>query len=108
MQRALYVDTRASTRDPFFRNSAATVAAGLAATWATLAQVPLLTGGLTSSQGALFLGAAVGAYILKDRIKEWVRAALARRLLRYDHDRHIVGDALPPAGMGSFARTAQE
>jgi hypothetical protein len=108
VQRALYVDTRASTRDPFFRNSAAMVAAGLAATWATLAQVPLLTGGLTTSQGALFLGAAVGAYILKDRMKEWIRASLSRRLLRFDHDRHIVGDALGPAGLGSFSGRMQE
>ena len=108
VQRALYVDTRASTRDPFFRNSAAMVAAGLAATWATLAQIPLLTGGLTTSQGALFLGTAVGAYVLKDRIKEWVRNALSKKLLRFDHDRHIVGDALGPAGLGSFSGRAQE
>lgn len=108
VQRALYVDTRASTRDPFFRNSAAMVAAGLAATWATLAQIPLLTGGLTTSQGALFLGTAVGAYILKDRLKEWVRNALSKKLLRFDHDRHIVGDALGPAGLGSFSGRAQE
>jgi hypothetical protein len=108
VQRALYVDTRASTRDPFFRNSAAMVAAGLAATWATLAQIPLLTGGLTTSQGALFLGTAVGAYILKDRIKEWVRNALSKKFLRFDHDRHIVGDALSPAGLGSFSGRAQE
>lgn len=108
MQRALYVDTRASTRDPFFRNSAAMIAAGLAATWATLAQIPIMSGGLTTGQSALFIAAAVGAYILKDRIKEWVRGALAKKLLRFDHDRHIVGDALAPAGLGSFGGRAQE
>lgn len=108
LQRALYVDTRASTRDPFFRNSAAMVAAGLAATWATLAQVPLISGGLTTGQSLLFITLAVGAYVLKDRIKEWVRLALSRRWLRWDHDRHIVGDALAPAGLGSFGGRAQE
>lgn len=108
MQRALYVDTRASTRDPFFRNSAAMVAAGLAATWATLAQIPIMSGGLTTGQSAVFLSTAVGAYILKDRIKEWVRGALSKKLLRFDHDRHIVGDALAPAGLGSFGGRAQE
>lgn len=108
MQRALYVDTRASTRDPFFRNSAAMVAAGLAATWATLAQIPIMSGGLTTGQSAVFIATAVGAYILKDRIKEWVRGALSKKLLRFDHDRHIVGDALAPAGLGSFGGRAQE
>ncbi len=108
MQRALYVDTRASTRDPFYRNSAAMVAAGIAATWATIAQVQMMQGGLTSGQYGLFMVAAVGAYVLKDRIKEWVRNALSKRLLRYDHDRHIVGDALKPAGLGGFGGRAQE
>lgn len=108
LQRALYVDTRASTRDPFFRNTAAMVAAGLAATWATLAQVPLISGGLTTGQSLLFITLAVGAYVLKDRIKEWVRLALSKRWLRWDHDRHIVGDALAPAGLGSFGGRAQE
>jgi hypothetical protein len=108
MQRALYVDTRASTRDPFFRNSAAMVAAGLAATWATLAQIPIMSSGLTTGQSAFFIAAAVGAYVLKDRIKEWVRGALSKKLLRFDHDRHIVGDTLAPAGLGSFGGRAQE
>jgi hypothetical protein len=108
MQRALYVDTRASTRDPFYRNSAAMIAAGLAATWATVAQVQMMQGSLTGAQYGAFLAAAVGAYVLKDRIKEWVRNALAKQLLRWDHDRHIVGDALKPAGLGSFGGRAQE
>jgi hypothetical protein len=108
LQRALYVDTRANARDPFYRNSAAMVAAGLAATWATLAQIPLLTGGLTSSQSVAFVAAAVGAYVLKDRIKEWSRNVLSQKLLRWDHDRHIVGTALARVGLGSFGGRAQE
>ncbi len=108
LQRALYVDTRALARDPFYRNSAAMVAAGLAATWATLAQLPLWTGGLSTSGGMVFLAAAVGAYILKDRIKEWVRNSLTSKFLKWDHDRRIVGNALERVGLGAFGGRAQE
>lgn len=108
LQRSLYIDTRKRPHDPFFKNSAAMVAAGLAATWATLAQLPLWTGGWTTRQGLLFLGTAVGAYILKDRIKEWTRDVLSRRFRRWDHDRKIVGDALDQVGLGSFDGRARE
>ena len=108
LQRSLYVDTRKRANDPFYRNSAAMVAAGIAATWATLAQLPLWTGGWTTREGFFFLLAAVGAYVLKDRIKEWTREVLAKRLLRWDHDRRIVGDALAQVGLGSFDGRARE
>lgn len=108
MQRALYVDARAARADPFFRNSAAMVAAGLAATWATLAQVPLLQGGLTGNESALLFSAAVGAYVLKDRIKEWTRQVLTKKLLPWDHDDDIVGDALSCAGLGRLEGRASE
>jgi hypothetical protein len=108
MQRALYLDTRAAPADPFVRNSAAMVAAGLAATWATLAQVPLLQEGLSTGQSGLLFGAAVGAYVLKDRIKEWTRVTLTKRFLRWDHDRHIIADALTLAGLGGVSGRAQE
>ena len=54
LQQSLYIDTRQVKRDPFVRNTAAMVAAGLAATWATLAQLPLWTGGWATEEGALF------------------------------------------------------
>lgn len=108
VQRSLYLDTRHSARDPFFTNTAAMVAAGLAATWATLAQLPLWTGKWTSREGVYFLLLAVGAYILKDRIKEWTRDRLSRRFLRWDHDRKIVGDTLSRVGLGRFAGRAKE
>lgn len=108
MQRALYVDARAVRADPFFRNSAAMVAAGLAATWATLAQIPLLQGGLSGNQSALLFSAAVGAYVLKDRIKEWSRQVLTKKLLPWDHDDDIVGDALHCAGLGRLEGRASE
>ncbi len=108
MQRALYVDTRANKSDPFWRNSAAAVAAGLAATWALLAQVQLFSGGLSSSQSVLLFAAAVFAYILKDRMKEWTRAVLTRKLLKWDHNERIVGDALSCAGLGKIGGRAAE
>lgn len=108
LERALYVDTRALARDPFYRNSAAMVAAGLAATWATLAQVPMLTSDLSAGNRTWVLGLAIGAYVLKDRIKEWTRALLSSRILRWDHDRRIVGDALARIGFGEFGGRARE
>jgi len=108
VQRALYLDTRTLKRDPLIVNSVAMVAAGLAATWATLAQLPLWTGAWQTKQGGYFLAAAVGAYILKDRIKEWTRHSLARRLIRWDHDRKIAGNALTRVGLGGFTGRSRE
>lgn len=109
LQRSLYIDTRERAQDPFYKNSAAMVAAGLAATWATLAQVPLLTGAsLSTQEGLLLLGSAVGAYVLKDRIKEWTRDTLSQKFRRWDHDHRIVGDALQQVGLGSFDGRARE
>lgn len=108
LQRSLYLNTRSTARDPFITNAAAMVAAGLAATWATLAAIPLWTGGWTTREGIYFLALAVGAYILKDRIKEWTRVMLAKRFLRFDYNRRIVGDALRRVGLGRFSGRAYE
>jgi len=108
LQRALYIDTRRIVKDPFYRNTAAMVAAGIAATWATLAQLPLWRGGWTTKQGVFFLLAAVGAYILKDRIKEWVREGLLRRFVKWDHDQRIRGEALANVGLGNLVGRAKE
>ncbi len=108
LQQSLYVDTRAQLTDPLLANTAAMVAAGLAATWATLAQVPLLRGGLSGSQSALFIAAAIGAYVLKDRIKELTRKRIAQRLLTWDHDRRISPSSFEKAGLGSVTGRARE
>jgi hypothetical protein len=84
------------------------VAAGLAATWATLAQLPLISAGMSAGTSVAFVVVGIAAYMLKDRIKEWVRVALSKRLLRFDHDRMIVGDALAATGLGSFGGRAEE
>ena len=108
LQQSLYVNTRGGKRDPFVRNTAAMIAAGLAATWATLAQLPLWTGAWATEEGLLFLGVAVGAYILKDRIKEWVRQALAVRWNPWDEDRKVLGDTLAQVDLGAFNGRAKE
>ena len=108
LERALFIDTRQSDRDPFYRNSAAMVAAGLAATWATLAQVPLLNYELARDHQGLLVTFAVLAYVLKDRIKEWTKQSLSSRILRWDHDRQLAFDTLEEVGFGSIAGRARE
>ena len=108
LERALYIDTRQLASDPFIRNSAAMVAAGLAATWAVLAQVPFVSSDFTREHQGLFLSIAVVAYVLKDRIKEWTRQVLSSRILRWDHDREIIGDAMGRVGFGAFSGRARE
>lgn len=108
LQRCLYVNTRELSRDPFYRNSAAVVGAGLAATWATLAQFSLFQQGLTNPNSLALLAAAVGAYILKDRIKEWARNELSDWLLRWDHDQELSSDTLEQIGIGGFTGRARE
>jgi len=108
VQRALYIDTRNVARDPIFANTAALVAAGLAATWATLAQIPLLNGSMSTGQGSVLFVAAVAAYMVKDRIKEWTRQFLARRLLVWDHDRRIASTTLRHVGLVDLEGRARE
>lgn len=110
LQRSLYVNTRALSTDSFYANSAAMVAAGLAATWATLAQIPSLTGPLRESQEGFLIASSlgIGAYVLKDRIKDWVKTRLARRWARWDHDIQVQGDSLAEVGLGAFEGSARE
>ncbi|QED29914.1 hypothetical protein FRD01_22290 [Microvenator marinus] len=108
LQKSLYLDMRASTKDPFVANSAAMVAAGLAATWATIAQVPLLTGALGSSQGAFFLALAVGAYVLKDRIKDHVRQRLIKQWLKWDHNVSLGDHLFHLMGLSEVSGRAME
>ncbi|MFT5431247.1 MAG: hypothetical protein ACI9OJ_001926, partial [Myxococcota bacterium] len=108
LQQALYLDTREAGRDPFYANGAAMVAAALAATWATLAQVPLLQGQLWSPQGGLLLAGAVGAYVLKDRIKDLVKQRLIRRWRQWDVSRKLLAEDFAGLGMGTFTGFALE
>jgi len=108
LQKSLYLDMRASAKDPFVANSAAMVAAGLAATWATIAQVPLLTGTINSTRGALFVALAVGAYVLKDRIKAHVKQRLLKRWLKWDHNVSLGDHLFHLMGLGQVTGRAME
>ncbi len=110
LQRSLYVNTRALNTDSFYANSAAMVGAGLAATWAALAQIPLVTNMMKDAPGGFVLASSlgIGAYVLKDRIKDLVRARLSRRWNRWDHANEITGESLTQAGLGAFGGHARE
>ena len=110
LQRSLYVNTRALNTDSFYANSAAMVGAGLAATWAALAQIPLVTNMMKDAPGGIVLASSlgIGAYVLKDRIKDLVRARLSRHWNRWDHANEIAGESLTQAGLGAFGGHARE
>lgn len=108
VQRALYLDTRNVSRDPIIANTAAVVAAGIAAVWATLAAIPIMTGTVTTQQTALLLALAAGGYMVKDRLKEWTKHTLIRRLIKWDHDKKLTGDTLSRVGLGRFSGRARE
>ncbi|MEW5851471.1 MAG: hypothetical protein AB2A00_21960 [Myxococcota bacterium] len=109
LQQALYLNTRELRADNYLRNSAAMVAAGLAATWAFLAQVPMLQLGAVDLNTQLWLlASAVGAYMLKDRIKEWTRDYLTRRLRLDDYNRVIFSDVLARLGLKGLSGRAKE
>lgn len=108
MQQAFYLETRALRRDPFVRNAIAMVAAGLAAIWSLVAQVPATLGGMSEQTRLLVLASAVVAYMLKDRIKELTKETLARRVRHFDHDNAILGDKLVLAGLRGVRGRARE
>ncbi|TNE49007.1 MAG: hypothetical protein EP343_14120 [Deltaproteobacteria bacterium] len=108
VQRSLYVNMRETKRDPFITNSAAMVAAGIAAVWAALAQVPVMSGPLFSKERLALIGAATGAYILKDRIKDWLKKRLVKKFNPWDHDYNMGGETLASVGLGAFEGRVQE
>jgi hypothetical protein len=110
LQRSLYINTRALSTDPFYANSAAIVGSGLAATWATLAQIPAISGVFGGSARSLLVAStlAIVVYVLKDRLKEWAQKRLRKRWSRWDHDIVIEGNTLADVGLGAFKGAAKE
>lgn len=109
LQQALYLNTRELPADNFVRNSAAMLGAGLAATWAFLSQVPMLQFGQVGLRTQMYLlASAVSAYMLKDRIKEWTREYLTRRMRSDDFNRGIYSDALARFGLSQLSGRARE
>jgi hypothetical protein len=101
------------------RQIGAMVAAGMAASWAVIAQFIIVRKAMLSDNfsslwgisGFLFLTAAVLAYVIKDRIKEIGRGYLGRGIIKKipDHSERIYyanrqGD---PIAIGAVKETAQ-
>ncbi len=108
LQKSLYVDTRPSKSEPFFANGAAMIAAGLAAIWATIAQVPLVTGTWNKVETFYLLFGAVFAYVLKDRIKDLVKKRLLKRWKKWDVAHDFGDNILEHMGVGKVAGHASE
>ncbi len=110
VQSALYLDMREVKVDTFVRNAVGAVAAALAAIWAT-ALAMTLPGSFADlpsrTKWALF-AAAVGAYVLKDRIKAVTNEFLVPRLRQFDHTRWLGGEALAAVGLGMLNARLRE
>lgn len=108
VQEALWVDTRRRKADSYLRNAAGMVAAGLAATWALIAQLPARFFSLSPLAQMLMFVLPVVAYIMKDRIKEVTKEWMIRRLRAYDQETELVGSQLARSGLGSLRGTLRE
>ncbi|MGE0488646.1 MAG: hypothetical protein AB7S38_05495 [Vulcanimicrobiota bacterium] len=83
LSQALYLKLEEAKRDAFYRNGAAAVGAGLAATFAGLAEqqrIQYLSGHDSGHRLALLLIMAVAAYVFKDRIKDLSKEYFNNRL----------------------------
>src|SRR5262249_7464307 len=94
VHQALWVRTRRRKVDSYLRNAAGMVAAGMAATWALIAQLPTQLMALSPVTQALMFAAPVIGYVLKDRIKELTKEWMIRRMRAYDQETELVGSQL--------------
>jgi hypothetical protein len=108
MQQSFYLEPRALRRDTYLRNAIAMVAAGLAAIWSLVAQVPTAWSSLTTQARLLVLFSAVLAYALKDRIKELSKDYLGRKLRKFDHDAVLSGESVPHLGLRGIEARVRE
>ena len=108
VQQALWVKTRRRQVDSYLRNAAGMVAAGMAATWALIAQLPARFSSLSPLAQTLMFVLPVVAYIMKDRIKEVTKEWMIRRMRAYDQETEFVGSQLAKSGLGSLRGTLRE
>jgi hypothetical protein len=108
VHQALWVRTRRRKVDSYLRNAAGMVAAGMAATWALIAQVPTQLMALSPVTQALMFAAPVIGYVLKDRIKELTKEWMIRRMRAYDQETELVSSQLARSGLGSLCGTLRE
>jgi hypothetical protein len=108
VHQALWVRTRRRQVDSYLRNAAGMVAAGMAATWALIAQLPTQFLALSPATQAVMFVVPVIGYVLKDRIKELTKEWMIRRMRAYDHETELVGLQLARSGLGSLCGTLRE
>jgi hypothetical protein len=108
VQQALWVRTRRRQVDSYLRNAAGMVAAGMAATWALIAQLPTTFLSLSPVAQTLMFALPVIVYVLKDRIKELTKEWMIRRMRAYDQETELVGLQLARSGLGSLCGTLRE
>ncbi|HEX3762418.1 MAG TPA: hypothetical protein VHW23_27140 [Kofleriaceae bacterium] len=108
VQQALWVRTRRRPADRYLRNAAGMVAAGMAATWALIAQLPAQLSSLSPAAQTLMCALPVIAYVLKDRIKELTKEWMIRRMRAYDQETELVGLQLARSGLGSLQGALRE
>lgn len=108
VQQALWVKTRRRQVDSSIRNAAGMVAAGIAATWALIAQLPARFFSLSPLAQTLMFVMPVVAYIMKDRIKEVTKEWMIQRMRAYDQETELVGSQVAKSGLGSLRGTLRE
>lgn len=108
VEQALYLDPREVPADMFMRNAVGSVGAALAAIWAFAAQLPRSFVDVSGSMKFLLFAAAVGAYVLKDRIKFYMNEVVGPRVRVWDHTWWLEGDALTNFGLGAMRARLQE
>ncbi|MCK6529654.1 hypothetical protein L6R50_19585 [Myxococcota bacterium] len=110
VHQALYLDPREAPGDRLTRNATAAVGAALAAIWAfaLATQIPPNVTGLPARTQIAFFMAAVGAYVLKDRIKALTHEYLYRRLRRFDHTFWVSGASVAAVGLGALRARVRE
>jgi hypothetical protein len=110
VQQALYLAPREVRIDTFLRNAAGAVAAALAAIWATALAIslPMNFGDVPSGTRTLLFAAAVGAYVLKDRIKALSGEWLGKRLRTHDHTSWLFGESIETVGLGMLRARQRE
>jgi len=108
VHQALWVRTRRRQVDSYLRNAAGMVAAGMAATWALIAQVPTQVLALSPAAQAVMFVVPVIGYVLKDRIKELTKEWMIRRMREYDQETELVGSQLARSNLGSLCGTLRE
>ena len=71
-------------------------------------KLPGTLAGVTSTTKLWLFMAAVGAYVLKDRIKALTSDLLIPKLRQYDHTKWLSGEALSAVGLGMLHARLRE